>query len=171
MAKKILITGGFGYVGSRLTPHLLSLGYKVRVLDLMLYTHAGVEALKKEPGFKKWENRFELVEGDMRDPAAVQKAVEGVNTVINLAGISNDPTGDIDEVLTRQCDFDAVGLLVALARAAGVKRFINASSSSVFGIKNVSDVTEKLEPEPLTYYSKYKALNEWIVAAAARLLR
>jgi nucleoside-diphosphate-sugar epimerase len=167
MAKKILVTGGFGYVGSRLTPHLLSLGHKVRVLDLMLYTHSGVEALKKEPGFKKWEKRFELIEGDMRDPATVQKAMEGVNTVIHLAGISNDPTGDIDEVLTRQCDFDAVGLLVASARAAGVKRFINASSSSVFGIKNVTDVTEKLEPEPLTYYSKYKALNEWILAAAS----
>ena len=91
----------------------------------------------------------------------------GVDTVIHLAAISNDPTGEMDEVLTRQVNFDAVGLLVALARASGVRRFINASSSSVFGIKNAADVTEQLEPEPLTAYSKNKMLAEWLVAAAA----
>jgi nucleoside-diphosphate-sugar epimerase len=73
----------------------------------------------------------------------------------------------MDEALTRQVNFDAVGMLLALARAAGVKRFINASSSSVFGIKNVSNVTEDLEPEPLTFYSKYKMLSEWLVGAAS----
>lgn len=167
MAKNILVTGGFGYVGSRLTPHLLGLGHSVRVLDMMLYTHSGVEALKKDPKFPEWESRFELVEGDMRDPKIVKKAMSGIDTVIHLAAISNDPTGDIDEVLTRQCNFDAVGLLLATARTSRVKRFINASSSSVFGIKDCSDVNEKLEPEPLTYYSKYKALNEWLVVSAA----
>jgi nucleoside-diphosphate-sugar epimerase len=165
--KKILVTGGFGYVGSRLTPHLLALGHSVRVLDLMLYTRAGLEALKKNPKYAEWKSRFELVEGDIRDPAAVGRAMTGVDTVIHLAAISNDPTGEMDEVLTRQVNFDAVGLLVALARASGVRRFINASSSSVFGIKNAADVTEQLEPEPLTAYSKNKMLAEWLVAAAA----
>ena len=69
--KKILVTGGFGYVGSRLTPHLLELGHSVRVLDLMLYTGAGLEALRKNPHFSGWNSRFELVQGDIRDPAAV----------------------------------------------------------------------------------------------------
>jgi nucleoside-diphosphate-sugar epimerase len=165
--KKILVTGGFGYVGSRLTPHLLALGHSVRVLDLMLYTRAGLEALKKNPKYAEWKSRFELVEGDIRDPAAVGRAMTGVDTVIHLAAISNDPTGEMDEVLTRQVNFDAVGLLVALARASGVRRVINASSSSVFGIKNAADVTEQLEPEPLTAYSKNKMLAEWLVAAAA----
>jgi len=87
--------------------------------------------------------------------------------VTHLAVISNDPTGEIDEVLTRQVNFDAVGLLLALARAHGVRRFINASSSSVFGIKNAAELTEQLEPEPLTAYSKNKMLAEWLVAAAA----
>jgi nucleoside-diphosphate-sugar epimerase len=73
----------------------------------------------------------------------------------------------VDEVLTRQVNFDAVGMLLAQARQASVRRLINASSSSVFGIKNVPDVTETLEPEPLTFYSKYKALSEWLVVAAA----
>ena len=165
--KNILVTGGFGYVGSRLTPHLLEQGHRVRVLDLMLYTRAGLDALRKNPQYANWKSRFELVEGDIRDPAAVSRAVAGVDTVIHLAAISNDPTGEIDEVLTRQVNFDAVGLLLALARAHGVRRFINASSSSVFGIKNAADVTEQLEPEPLTAYSKNKMLAEWLVAAAA----
>ncbi|MGA2556930.1 MAG: SDR family oxidoreductase [Verrucomicrobiota bacterium] len=165
--KNILVTGGFGYVGSRLTPHLLEQGHRVRVLDLMLYTRAGLDALRKNPQYANWQSRFELVEGDIRDPAAVSRAVAGVDTVIHLAAISNDPTGEIDEVLTRQVNFDAVGLLLALARAHGVRRFINASSSSVFGIKNAADVTEQLEPEPLTSYSKNKMLAEWLVAAAA----
>ncbi|MCC6233151.1 MAG: NAD-dependent epimerase/dehydratase, partial [Verrucomicrobiales bacterium] len=163
----ILVTGGFGYVGSRLTPHLLGLGHRVRVLDLMLYTRSGLAALERDPGYAQWKSRFELVEGDLRDPATVRRAVAGVDQVIHLAAISNDPTGDLDEVLTRQVNFDAVGLLIALAREAGVKRFINASSSSVFGIKDDADVTEVLEPEPLTFYSKYKALSEWLVTAAA----
>lgn len=165
--QKILVTGGFGYVGSRLTPHLLHLGHSVRVIDLMLYTQSGHEALRKDPRYAGWKTRFDLVEGDIRNPGAVKKAMEGIDTVIHLAAISNDPTGDIDEVLTRQVNFDAIGLLLACARAAGARRFINASSSSVFGIKDVADVTEQLEPEPLTHYSKYKALSEWLIAAAA----
>ncbi len=165
--QKVLVTGGFGYVGSRLTPHLLALGHQVRVVDLMLYTNAGLDALQRDPGYGDWKSRFELVAGDLRDPAVVDRAVAGIDTVIHLAAISNDPTGDIDEVLTRQSNFDAVAMLLAKSREAGVKRFVNASSSSVFGIKDVPDVTERLEPEPLTFYSKYKALGEWLVVAAA----
>lgn len=166
-SKKILVTGGFGYVGSRLTPHLLRLGHAVTVLDLMLYGDHGLEALRADPAFSDWESRFRLVRGDLRDAATVSDALEGVETIIHLAAISNDPTGEIDEVLTRQVNFDAIGELLHLARKKGARRFINASSSSVFGIKEDSDVTEELEPEPLTFYSKYKALSEWLVLAAA----
>jgi len=164
---RILVTGGFGYVGSRLTPHLLGLGHQVRVLDLMLYSRAGLDSLERDPAFPRWRERFEWVQGDLRDDAVVAKAVAGMDAVIHLAAISNDPTGELDEVLTRQVNFDAVGMLLALAKAAGVRRFINASSSSVFGIKDVPAVTEALEPEPITFYSKYKMLSEWLVVAAA----
>ena len=164
---RILVTGGFGYVGSRLTPHLLGLGHSVRVVDCLLYTGAGLDALQSDPSFDEWSGRFEFLRGDIRDPEVVGKAVEGVDTVIHLAAISNDPTGDIDEVLTRQVNFDAVGVLLSAAKRGGVKRFINASSSSVFGIKHDPNVVERLEPEPLTYYSKYKMLSEWLVVTAA----
>src|SRR5581483_5542513 len=149
-SNKILITGGFGYAGSRLTPHLLELGHSVRVIDLMLYTHSGLDSLKKAPAYSDWKSRFELVEGDIRDSGVMEKALSGIDTIIHLAAISNDPTGEIDDTLTRQVNFDAVGMMLALARNAGVKRFINASSSSVFGIKDDPDVTEELEPEPIT---------------------
>ena len=143
---KILVTGGFGYVGSRLVPHLLGLGHDVRVLDLMLYTEAGLDALKADPNWPAWANRFSLVRGDLRAAAKVREALAGREAVIHLAAISNDPTGDIDEVLTRQVNFDAVGMLLALAKEAGVNRFINASSSSVFGARTESEINEHLEP-------------------------
>ncbi len=165
--KHILITGGFGYVGSRLTPHLLELGHRVRVIDRLLYTDAGVRALHQGPSWPKWSGRFSFSEADIRDPEAVRAALKGVDTVIHLAAISNDPTGDIDEVLTRQVNFDAIGMLVALARKTGVQRFINASSSSVFGARDESEIDELLEPAPLTFYSKYKMLSEWLLIAAA----
>ena len=165
--RRILVTGGCGYVGSALLPHLLRLGHHVRAIDLILYSDAGVKSLKASPEFEQWQNRFELVVGDLRHEETMREALRGCDTVIHLAAISNDPTGELDEALTRQVNFDAIGMMLALAKEDGVTRFINASSSSVFGIKNVPDVTEELEAEPLTFYSKYKALSEWLVVAAA----
>src|SRR5580698_7656108 len=164
---KILVTGGFGYVGSRLVPHLLELGHHVRSLDLMLYTTAGLKSLEKNAAFPNWKGRFESVQGDIRNPDEVQRALSGMTTVIHLAAISNDPTGEVDDILTRQVNFDAVGLLVVAAKKAGVKRFINVSSSSVFGVKNQANIQENLEPEPLTSYSRYKMLSEWLVNTAS----
>ncbi len=149
---RVLVTGGLGYVGSRLVPYLEDCGHTVRVLDLNLYNSA-------------YGRHY--VHGDIRDPMAVREALSGVEAVIHLAAISNDPTGNVDDVLTRQVNFDAVGVLVCLAKQSGVKRFINASSSSVFGAQPVLNVTEKIEPSPMTSYSKYKALAEWVVNAAS----
>lgn len=165
--KHILITGGLGYVGSRLTPHLLQLGYEVSVIDLMLYGDDGLEAIRNNPMYSDWKNRFHAYQEDIRNPMLLEHVFEDVDTVIHLAAISNDPTGEIDEVLTRQVNFDAVGQLLCLAKKSGVGRFINASSSSVFGVKEAENISERLEPEPLTYYSKYKMLSEWLILTAS----
>jgi nucleoside-diphosphate-sugar epimerase len=163
---RVHVTGGLGYVGSRLCPHLLSLGHEVRALDLGLYGDAGMRALETSPDWADWRNRFEWSQGDIRSPKSVTDAVAGVDAVVHLAAISNDPTGEVDAQLTRQVNFDAIGLLVALAKQAGVSRFINASSSSVFGMRDEEDIVESLEPAPITTYSTNKMLSEWILLAA-----
>jgi len=164
--KNVLVTGGFGYVGSRLTPYLLQNGFNVRAIDLNLYGDFGLTGLDSELEADQ-KPRFEFIRGDIRNPDTVAAAMRDIDAVIHLAAISNDPTGEVDEILTRQTNFDAIGVLVATAKKAGVKRFINASSSSVFGIKSDPNVTEALEPEPLTYYSKYKMLSEWLTITAS----
>lgn len=152
----VLVTGGAGYVGSSLVPRLLETGYRVTVLDLYLY---GQDVLLDGAGHP------ELIEirGDLRNPAIVEKAMAGVDTVIHLACISNDPSFELDPALGRSINYDSFRPLVRSAKAAGVTRFINASSSSVYGIKDEPEVTEDLSLEPLTDYSKFKAMCEAVL--------
>ncbi|MDR3516836.1 MAG: NAD-dependent epimerase/dehydratase family protein [Azospirillaceae bacterium] len=151
----VLVTGGAGYVGSALVPKLLAEGHKVTVLDLYLYGD-GVRIFplcNDHPDLRQ-------IKGDLRDRATVRAALEGVDTVIHLACISNDPSYDLDPELGRSINYDAFRPLIRDAKAAGVKRFIFASSSSVYGVKDVPEVTETLPLEPLTDYSRFKALCE-----------
>jgi nucleoside-diphosphate-sugar epimerase len=151
--RRVLVTGGAGYVGSLLVPKLLREGYTVRVLDLYIY---GRDVLPEHP-------RLEPVTGDIRDRQAVEQAMKGCDAVIHLACISNDPSFELDPDLGRSINYDAFFGLVDQAKAAGVHRFIYASSSSVYGIKDEENVTEDLALEPLTDYSKYKALCEEVL--------
>jgi len=151
--RTVLVTGGAGYVGSVLVPRLLQEGYAVKVLDLFLY---GEEVLDPVKGHA----RLEIVKGDIRDRALLARTVPGCDAVIHLACISNDPSFDLDPALGRSINYDAFVDLVAVSKTGGVRRFVYASSSSVYGIKDVPDVTEDLPLEPLTDYSKYKALCE-----------
>ena len=151
--KTVLVTGGAGYVGANLVPALLSRGYGVNVLDLYLF---------RKDVFADFADNTDLVEfrGDIRDPELVAKAVEGCDFVIHLACISNDPSFELDPDLGRSINYDAFRPLVRAAKSAGVKRFVYASSSSVYGLKEEPEVTEDFELDPLTDYSKYKALCE-----------
>ena len=151
--KRVLVTGGAGYVGSNLIPKLLAAGYGVTVLDLYLYGDDIFANERNNPLLRE-------VKGDLRNPGDVKKALEGVDAVIHLACISNDPSFDLDPGLGKSINFDCFRPLVKASKAGGVKRFIYASSSSVYGIKDVSDVTEDLPLQPLTDYSKYKAMCE-----------
>ncbi len=153
--KRVLVTGGAGYVGSALVPKLLAAGHAVTVLDLYIY---GDVFAPLRPNAQLRE-----VKGDLRDPVAVADALTGCDAVIHLACISNDPSYDLDPTLGRSINFDAFRPLVRAAKAAGVQRFVYASSSSVYGIKDDPEVTEDLPLEPLTDYSKFKALCEEVL--------
>jgi nucleoside-diphosphate-sugar epimerase len=153
--KRVLVTGGAGYVGSNLVPKLLAAGYEVAVLDLYLYGDVFAD-MHSNP-------KLTEVKGDLRNPADVARAVAGCDAVIHLACISNDPSFDLDPTLGRSINFDCFRPLVKAAKDVGVRRFIYASSSSVYGIKTDMDVTEELPLEPLTDYSKYKAMCEEVL--------
>ena len=150
--KRVMVTGGAGYVGSSLVPKLLKAGYEVTVLDLYIYGDVFAE-------FAANSNLIQ-VKGDLRNPADVNKALAGCDAVIHLACISNDPSFDLNPELGKSINFDCFRPLVKASKDAGVKRFIYASSSSVYGIKDEPDVTENLPLVPLTDYSKYKAMCE-----------
>jgi nucleoside-diphosphate-sugar epimerase len=156
--RKVLVTGGAGYVGSVLVPQLLRQGYEVRVLDLYLFGEHVLDAVRNDPN-------LEQVRGDIRDLATVRRAVKGCDAVVHLACISNDPSFDLDPLLGRSINFEAFEPLVTLSKAAAVRRFVYASSSSVYGVSEVPDVTENHPLIPLTDYSKYKAQCEPILFA------
>jgi nucleoside-diphosphate-sugar epimerase len=151
--KSILITGGAGYVGAALVPYLLSKGYLVTVLDLMIYG----DVLPKH-------KNLTLVRGDIRDVKTLNSALIGQDVVIHLACISNDPSFELNPELGKSINLDAFEPLVLRSKSCGVKRFIYASSSSVYGVKEDMNVTEELTLEPLTDYSKFKAQCEEILS-------
>jgi nucleoside-diphosphate-sugar epimerase len=154
--KRVLVTGGAGYVGSRLVPKLLDAGYEVSVLDLFIF---GEDVFAHLRG----NSTLTEVKGDLRNPTDVTRALFGCDAVIHLACISNDPSFDLDPALGRSINYDCFRPLVRASKAAGVRRFIYASSSSVYGIKTDPEVTEDLPLTPLTDYSKYKALCERVL--------
>ncbi|MES2309629.1 MAG: NAD(P)-dependent oxidoreductase [Verrucomicrobiota bacterium] len=150
MAKKVLVTGGAGYKGAVLVPKLLKKGYEVVVYDLMLY---GAHGLTPQKGLT-------IVEADIRDTAKYAEAVKGCDAVIHMACISNDPSFELDPSLSKTMNYDCFEPLVLASKAAGVKRFINVSSSSVYGVSESPEVTEEHPLIPLTDYNKYKGMCE-----------
>jgi nucleoside-diphosphate-sugar epimerase len=151
--KRVLVTGGAGYKGCVLVPKLLNSGYSVIVYDMMLF---GSKGLPSHPN-------LEIVEADIRDPKSYTAAVNGVDSVIHMACISNDPSFELDPLLSKSINYDCFEPLVVASKAAGVRRFVYVSSSSVYGVSDSPDVTEEHPLVPLTDYNKYKGMCEPIL--------
>jgi len=152
-SEKIFITGGAGYVGAVLVPRLLNEGYEVTVFDLMIY---GEQVLPED-------SRLTTIKGDIRDADLLRMSIPGHDVVIHLACISNDPSFELNPTLGRSINLDAFRPLVEISRNAGIKKFVYASSSSVYGVKQEQNVDESMTLEPLTDYSQFKADCEQIL--------
>jgi len=152
----VVVFGGGGYVGSVLVPRLLENNYKVRVLDTFWYGDEVFADLIKNPD-------LELIKADIRDIYSVNLALEKAECVIHLACISNDPSFDLNPELGRGINLESFSPIVESAKSLGINHFIYASSSSVYGIKSEDKVTEQLTLEPMTDYSKFKAMCEEII--------
>jgi len=148
---RVFVTGGAGYVGSALIPRLLGRGYKVTSYDICYY---GDNFLPKS------NPNLQVIRGDIRDTAKLAGTVAGHDSFISLACISNDASFELDEKLSTSVNLDAFEPMVIAAKKAGVRRFIFASSSSVYGVSDQPDVTEEHPLVPLTLYNKFKGMCE-----------
>jgi nucleoside-diphosphate-sugar epimerase len=147
---KIFVTGACGYKGHVLVPKLLNRGYQVVAFDLMWFGNY----LQPHP-------QLTLIKGDVRDIESIN--LDGIDCIIHLSSIANDPCGDLDPKLTWEVSALATMQLADKAKRKGVKRFIYASSGSVYGIKDELHVTEDLELKPISEYNKTKMVGERVL--------
>ena len=150
--KNVLVVGGGGYCGSIVVPQLLNAGWDVTVYGILRWYGSG-HLPKDNP-------RLRIIEGDVRGTTLVAEACEGQDAVLHLACISNDASFELDEMLSTSVNLDSFEPVVIAAKKAGVKRFVFASSSSVYGVSDSPDVTEDHPLVPLTLYNKYKGMCE-----------
>ncbi|MBC8485754.1 MAG: SDR family oxidoreductase [Bacteroidetes bacterium] len=146
----ILVTGGCGYIGTNLTNRFLDEGYQVTVVDIMWFGN-----------YLENHENLTCIKADIRD--IDQVPMKGINAIIHLANIANDPTGDLNPKLTWEVNVLASMLLIEKAIRNGVKQFIYASSGSVYGVKDEPEVTEDLSLLPISDYNKTKMISERVL--------
>lgn len=149
--KKVLVTGGCGYVGTKLIPELLESDHRVFAMDWMIYGN-----------HLPFNRNLSCLKIDIRDSEAVRKTIERIqpDTIIDLASISNDPMGDLQPALTKAVNIEAQKNLIDTCVENNVGKFIFASSSSVYGVNDEPNITEKTPPAPVSLYSETKAVIE-----------
>ena len=152
--KNIFITGGAGYCGSLLVPQLLESGYRVTVYDTLFF---GDDFLPRN------NTNLNIIKGDIRNSQKLKDSCQGHDAFISLACISNDASFELDENLSTSINLHAFEPMVKAAKDNGIKRFIYASSSSVYGVSDQKDVKEDHPLVPLTLYNKYKGMCEPIL--------
>jgi nucleoside-diphosphate-sugar epimerase len=148
----VLLIGGAGYIGSHAVDLLLAQGRKVRVLDRLMY---GVDPLRE---FLNHPN-FELIEGDVTDISKLTLAMSGASAVVHLAGLVGDPACAVDSEFTRQTNIVATRMAKDVAQSLGVRRFVFASSCSVYGITD-KEVNELGDLNPVSLYAQTKIDSE-----------
>jgi nucleoside-diphosphate-sugar epimerase len=148
--KNILVAGACGYVGSLLSPQLKSAGYNVFGFDIGWF------------GTEHFPDRGNLYKADIRDATLFEWVCKKheIDTVINLACVSNDASFKLNKKLSKSINLEAFEPMVKSAKSAEVKRFISASTSSVYGVSDAKNITEEHPLVPLTLYNKYKAQTE-----------
>jgi dTDP-4-amino-4,6-dideoxygalactose transaminase/nucleoside-diphosphate-sugar epimerase len=151
--KRVVVTGGAGYLGSVLVPALLDEGYEVTVFDRLLFGRQPLAQVVDHP-------RFRLIEGDVTQLARYNGFLEGVDAVIHLAALSNDPTCDLKPELTQRVNFDATLETARRAARAGARRFLFASSCSVYGSNPSPIVDERSDQYPVSLYAQKKTEAE-----------
>lgn len=151
---KILVTGACGYKGSVLVPKLLARGHHVHALDIMWFGN-----------FLTDHDRLTVIRGDVRNTDEID--LSGIDTIIHLASVANDPCGDLDPKLTWEISCLATMALADKAVRERVSRFIYASSGSVYGVKEEAQVTEDLTLEPISEYNKTKMVAERVLLSYA----
>lgn len=147
---RILVTGACGYKGTVLVPKLLAAGHEVRAFDIQWFGN-----------FLRPHPQLEVVKGDVRNPDEID--LDGIEAIIHLSSVANDPCGDLDPKLTWEISCLATMQLADRAQRRGIKRFIYASSGSVYGVKDEPEVTEDLELLPISEYNKTKMCSERIL--------
>ena len=150
MKKKIFITGGAGYVGSRLLDDLIN-DYDITVFDTLYFGKEHLNHLSK---------KIKLIQGDIRDTNHLKQSCSNHHIFLHLACISNDASFSLNEKLSKSVNLDAFEPMVISAKSSGVKRFIYASTSSVYGISDKKNVREDHPLIPLTLYNKFKGMCE-----------
>ena len=155
----VLVSGGAGYIGSTLVRDLLGRGYAVRVLDNLLYGGESIADLDGHP-------RFELIVDDFRDEGVVNAALRGADAVVHLGAIVGDPACAMDQDFTLETNLEATKLLIDGARRAGVRRFLFASTCSVYGASD-GELDETSPVNPVSLYAQTKVASESDLLAAA----
>jgi nucleoside-diphosphate-sugar epimerase len=157
--QRILVIGGAGYIGSSLVPQLLNAGYHVRVLDAMIFGDDALSAVRDH-------DHLELVPGDFRHVEHVVGALQGVDAVVHLGAIVGDPACNLDEGLTIDVNLCATQMIAALAKAMRIRRFIFASTCSVYGACD-EILDEKSMVKPISLYGHTKLASEQLLMKLA----
>ena len=147
---KVLVTGCGGYIGTLLTPYLLRKGFNVKCVDRLFFGKDLLNHVISEKG-------FELIEADTRSISS--DVLNGVDAVVDLAALSNDPAGELNPEWTMNINYRARARLAKLASKSSVSRYILASSCSIYG-RQSKTADETTEPNPLTTYAKANLLAE-----------